>query len=96
MTGKKGSSPESIVREIKRQTRRKFGAERKGRVEPPRPIARRRRPPRGGFGQPEEGDQARPEIRAWVLRSRYYPGQEKGQARRSDALLQEGPLSPAR
>ena len=27
MTGKQGSSPESIVREIKRQTRRKFTAE---------------------------------------------------------------------
>jgi putative transposase len=29
MTGKQGSSPESIVREIKRQTRRKFTAEEK-------------------------------------------------------------------
>jgi superfamily II helicase len=32
MTGKKGSSPESIVREIKRQTRRKFTAEEKIRI----------------------------------------------------------------
>jgi transposase len=32
MIGKKGSSPESIVREIKRQTRRKFGAEEKIRI----------------------------------------------------------------
>jgi transposase len=32
MTGKPGSSPESIVREIKRQTRRKFGAEEKIRI----------------------------------------------------------------
>ena len=32
MTGKQGSSPESIVREIKRQTRRKFGAEEKIRI----------------------------------------------------------------
>jgi transposase len=32
MTGKQGSSPESIVREIKRQTRRKFTAEEKIRV----------------------------------------------------------------
>jgi transposase len=32
MTGKKGSSPESIVREIKRQTRRKFTAEKKIRI----------------------------------------------------------------
>jgi len=33
MTGKQGSSPESIVREIKRQTRRKFTAEEKVRDE---------------------------------------------------------------
>jgi len=32
MTGKKGSSPESFVREIKRQTRRKFTAEEKIRI----------------------------------------------------------------
>ena len=32
MTGKQGSSPESIVREIKRQTRRKFTAEEKIRI----------------------------------------------------------------
>jgi transposase len=32
MTGKKGNSPESIVREIKRQTRRKFTAEEKIRI----------------------------------------------------------------
>jgi transposase len=32
MIGKKGSSPESIVREIKRQTRRKFTAEEKIRI----------------------------------------------------------------
>ena len=32
MTGKKGTSPESIVREIKRQTRRKFTAEEKIRI----------------------------------------------------------------
>jgi len=32
MTGKEGSSPESIVREIKRQTRRKFTAEEKIRI----------------------------------------------------------------
>jgi transposase len=32
MTGKPGSSPESIVREIKRHTRRKFGAEEKIRI----------------------------------------------------------------
>jgi transposase len=32
MTGKKGSSPESIVREIKRRTRRKFGADEKIRI----------------------------------------------------------------
>jgi transposase len=32
MTGKQGSSPESIVREIKRQTRRKFTAEEKMRI----------------------------------------------------------------
>ena len=81
MTGKKGSSAESIVREIKRQTRRKFGAERKGRPEPPRPVARRRRPPRGGFGQPEEGDQARPKIRRRILRPRRHSGQKEGQAR---------------
>jgi transposase len=32
MIGKQGSSPESIVREIKRQTRRKFTAEKKIRI----------------------------------------------------------------
>jgi transposase len=32
MTGKQGTSPESIVREIKRQTRRKFTAEEKIRI----------------------------------------------------------------
>jgi len=32
MTGKQGSSPESVVREIKRQTRRKFTAEEKIRI----------------------------------------------------------------
>jgi transposase len=32
MTGRQGSSPESIVREIKRQTRRKFTAEEKIRI----------------------------------------------------------------
>jgi transposase-like protein len=32
MTGKQGSSPESIVRKIKRQTRRKFTAEEKIRI----------------------------------------------------------------
>ena len=32
MTGKKGNSPESIIREIKRQTRRKFTAEEKIRI----------------------------------------------------------------
>ena len=32
MTGKQGNSPESIVREIKRQTRRKFTAEEKIRI----------------------------------------------------------------
>jgi transposase len=32
MTGKQGSSPESIVREIKHQTRRKFTAEEKIRI----------------------------------------------------------------
>ena len=32
MTGKQGSSPESIVREIKRQTHRKFTAEEKIRI----------------------------------------------------------------
>jgi len=32
MTGKQGSSPESIVREIRRQTRRKFTAEEKIRI----------------------------------------------------------------
>lgn len=32
MTGKQGSSPESIVREIKRQTRRKFTVEEKIRI----------------------------------------------------------------
>jgi transposase len=32
MTGKQGSSPESIVREIKRKTRRKFTAEEKIRI----------------------------------------------------------------
>jgi transposase len=32
MTRKQGSSPESIVREIKRQTRRKFTAEEKIRI----------------------------------------------------------------
>jgi len=32
MTGKKGSSPESIVRKIKRQTRRKFTVEEKIRI----------------------------------------------------------------
>jgi transposase len=32
MTGKRGSSPESIVREIKRKTRRKFRAEEKIRI----------------------------------------------------------------
>jgi transposase len=32
MTGKQGSSPESIIREIKRQTRRKFTAEEKTRI----------------------------------------------------------------
>jgi transposase-like protein len=32
MTGKQGSSAESIVREIKRQTRRKFTAEEKIRI----------------------------------------------------------------
>jgi len=32
MTGKKESSPESIVREIKRQTRRRFTAEEKIRI----------------------------------------------------------------
>ena len=32
MTGKQGSSPESIIREIKRQTRRKFTAEEKIRI----------------------------------------------------------------
>jgi len=32
MTGKQGSSPESFVREIKRQIRRKFGVEKKIRI----------------------------------------------------------------
>jgi hypothetical protein len=32
MTGKKGSSPESIIREIKRQIRRKFTTEEKIRI----------------------------------------------------------------